>query len=280
MKIKSLIVISIFISSFILGCNSDESITDPPEKVVDSLQVEGFELVWNDEFNVDGKPDESKWGYDIKSPGWVNNELQYYTSDSINVRVKNGKLEIEAHYYSSPEDQYTSARIVSRNKGDWLYGRVEVKAKLPAGIGTWPAIWMLPTDWEYGGWPASGEIDIMEHVGYDQNVIHGTVHTESFNHTKNTQVGNQITIPTASIDYHIYAIEWMEDRIDFYVDDNKYFTFENQNKTYNEWPFDKRFHLIMNIAIGGMWGGVQGVDNSVFPVQMDIEYVRVYKKVE
>ena len=120
MKIKTLILISIFISSFILGCNSEGSINDPLEKNIDSLEVEGFELVWNDEFNVDGKPDETKWGYDIKNPGWVNNELQYYTSDSVNVRVNNGKLEIEAHYYPNSNFKYTSARIVTRNQGDWL----------------------------------------------------------------------------------------------------------------------------------------------------------------
>lgn len=282
MKIKSLIVFSLIISSFILGCNSEESINTPPvdNSDPDSVKVEGYKLVWNDEFNVDGKPDETKWGYDIWNPGRVNDELQYYTSNSVNVRVKNGKLEIESHYYSSHEDQYTSARIVSRNKGDWLYGRVEVKAKLPTGRGTWPAIWMLPTDREYGGWPASGEIDIMEHVGYDPNVIVGTVHTKAFNHTIGTHVGSNIRIPTAISDYHVYAIEWSEERIDFYVDDNKYFSFDNQNKSSEEWPFDKRFHLIMNIAVGGSWGGVQGVDNYIFPAQMDIEYVRVYEKVE
>lgn len=145
-------------------------------------------------------------------------------------------------------------------------------------MGTWPAIWMLPTDWEYGGWPSSGEIDIMEHVGYQPNVVHGTVHTEAFNHTIGSQVGNNVTIPTAISDYHIYAIEWYEDRIDFYIDDNKYFFFKDQNKSYREWPFDKRFHLIMNIAFGGNWGGAEGIDNSIFPVQMDIEYVRVYEK--
>ncbi len=280
MKLKTLIIFSIFISGFILGCNSEESINNPSDDNSDSLEVEGFNLVWNDEFNVDGKPDESKWGYDIGGHGWGNNELQYYTSDSVNVRVNNGKLVIETHYYPTLNIKYTSARVVTKNKGDWLYGRVEVKAKLPAGLGTWPAIWMLPTDWEYGGWPASGEIDIMEHVGYDPNVIHGTVHTEAFNHSIGSQVGNNVTIPTAISDYHIYTIEWYEDRIDFFIDDNKYFFFENQNKSYREWPFDKRFHLIMNIAFGGNWGGAQGIDNSIFPVQMDIEYVRVYKKVE
>lgn len=278
MKIKTLVIFGLFISSFILGCSSDETINNPPTEDSDSLKVEGYNLVWNDEFNVDGKPDDTKWDYDIGGNGWGNNELQYYTSDSINVRVKNGKLQIEAHYYPNLDIKYTSARIVTKNKGDWLYGRVEVKAKIPAGLGTWPAIWMLPTDWEYGGWPASGEIDIMEHVGYEPNVIHGTVHTEAFNHKIGSQVGNNITIPTAISDYHVYAIEWNEDRIDFYIDDNKYFFFENQNKSYREWPFDKRFHLIMNIAFGGNWGGAQGIDNSIFPVQMDIDYVRVYEK--
>ena len=278
MKIKNLIIIGMFISGFILGCNSEESINNPSDDKSDSLKVEGFNLVWNDEFNVDGKPDDTKWDYDIGGHGWGNNELQYYTSDSVNVRVNNGKLEIEAHYYPNSTVEYTSARIVTKSKGDWLYGRVEVKAKLPAGLGTWPAIWMLPTDWEYGGWPASGEIDIMEHVGYEPNVVHGTVHTEAFNHSIGTQFGDQLTIPTAISDFHIYAIEWSEDKIDFYIDDNKYFTFNNVNLTYKEWPFDKRFHLIMNIAFGGNWGGAQGIDNSIFPVQMDVEYVRVYEK--
>lgn len=132
MKIKNLILLSILISSFILGCNDKESINNPSKGDSDSLEVEGFNLVWNDEFNVDGKPDESKWDYDIGGDGWGNNELQYYTSDSANVRVNNGKLEIEAHYYPNLKIKYTSARILTRNKGDWKYGRVEIKAKLPA----------------------------------------------------------------------------------------------------------------------------------------------------
>ncbi|MCK5457593.1 MAG: glycoside hydrolase family 16 protein [Melioribacteraceae bacterium] len=278
MKIKNLISISLFISSFILGCNSEESINTPQVgSDPDSVKVEGYKLVWSDEFNIDGKPDTTKWGYDIWNPGRVNDELQYYTSDSVNVRVNNGKLEIEVQYFPNPVPQYTSARIVSREKGDWKYGRVEVKAKLPAGLGTWPAIWMLPTDWAYGDWPKSGEIDIMEHVGWNPNVIFGTVHTESYNHIEKTQVGKSITIPTAIYDFHVYAIDWDEDKIDFFVDGEKYFTFENENISSAEWPFDQRFHLIMNVALGG-WGGV--VDDTIFPVQMDIEYVRVYKKVE
>ena len=278
MKIKKFILISILISSFVFGCSSDENVNNPVDDNQDSLKVEGFNLVWNDEFNVDGKPDESKWDYDIGGNGWGNNELQYYTSDSVNVRANNGKLELEAHYYENAEIKYTSARIVTRYKGDWLYGRIDIKAKLPAGLGTWPAIWMLPTDWNYGNWPNSGEIDIMEHVGYDQNKIHGSIHTESYNHKIGTQKSGQIVIPTASTKFHLYSIEWSTEKIDFYVDDQKYFSFANENKSASEWPFDKRFHLIMNIAFGGDWGGAQGIDNSIFPVKMEVEYVRVYEK--
>jgi len=274
---KTIIILGICILSFPLGCSNEENTNNPTDEK-DSLKIEGFNLVWNDEFNIDGKPDDSKWGYDIGGHGWGNNELQFYTSDSVNVRVNKGNLELEAHYSEDAAIKYTSARIITKSKGDWKYGRVEVKAKLPYGLGTWPAIWMLPTDWEYGGWPSSGEIDIMEHVGYDPNVIHGTVHTEAFNHSIGTEVGEQLKIPTAITAFHTYAIEWYENKIDFYIDDNKYFTFENQEKTYKEWPFDKRFHLIMNIAFGGNWGGAQGIDNSIFPVKMEVQYVRVYKK--
>ena len=172
--------------------------------------------------------------------------------------------------------EYTSARLVSRDKGDWTYGRFEIRAKLPRGRGTWPAIWMLPTDWEYGGWPGSGEIDIMEHVGYDMNVVHSTVHTESYHHSIGTQKGESILVDDVDTSFHVYAVEWRPDRIDAFVDGQKYFTFVNEGTGYQEWPFDKRFHLLLNIAVGGSWGGAQGVDNSIFPQQLVIDYVRVY----
>jgi len=152
-----------------------------------------------------------------------------------------------------------------------------VRAKLPKGRGTWPAIWMLPTDWEYGNWPRSGEIDIMEHVGYDQGNIHGTVHTDAFNHTKGTQRGGSIMAPMASEEFLVYSINWDAEKIDFYIDNRLYFTFENTGKGFSEWPFDKRFHLILNIAVGGAWGGAQGVDESIFPQTMQIDYVRVFQ---
>jgi len=234
-------------------------------------------LVWQDEFDYTGLPDSDKWGYDIGGSGWGNNELQYYTeADTNNARVENGSLVIEAHKESYSGSDYTSARLVTKNKGDWKYGRFEIKARVPAGTGTWPAVWMLPTDWEYGGWPSSGEIDIMEYVGYEPNVIHQTVHTQAYNHQSGTQQGNTSNVETAEEEFHLYAIEWTEDKIDFFVDGRLRFTFENEG-TWQKWPFDKRFHLLLNVAIGGDWGGAQGVDDSIFPVQMEVDYVRVYQ---
>ena len=170
--------------------------------------------------------------------------------------------------------------MITKGKGDWLYGRFEIKAKLPTGLGTWPAIWMLPTDWEYGNWPASGEIDIMENVGFVPDTIIGTVHTESYNHIIGTQKTDSLFIPTNFTDFHVYALEWEENEIRIYVDDTNYFTFNNEGKSFKEWPFDKRFHLLLNVAIGGNWGGQKGVDDSLFPHRFLIDYVRVYQKVE
>ncbi len=231
-------------------------------------------ILWNDEFDYSGAPDTKKWGYDLGGGGWGNNELQTYTNSRDNSWVEDGKLFIKA---IKKNNSWTSARLVTKGKGDWLYGRIEVRAKVPAGTGIWSAIWMLPTDWEYGGWPKSGEIDIMEHVGYDVNRIYGTVHTEAFNHTLGTQQGSNILIPTAYNEFHDYAVEWDQEKIKIFVDDKLYFTFNNQHKTYKEWPFDKREHLLLNIAIGGSWGGAQGIDPNISEAVMEIEHVRVYE---
>ncbi len=235
-------------------------------------------LVWSDEFNYTGVPDNSKWGYDIGGGGWGNNELQYYTDRSENARVENGSLIIEAKKETYSGKDYTSTRLISKNKGDWLYGKFEIRAKLPEGRGTWPAIWMLPTDWEYGDWPGSGEIDIMEHVGYDQGTIHGTVHTQSYNHSIGTQKSATVQSNDVSSAFHTYSLIWTPFKIDVFMDNVKYYTFINENNSFAEWPFDKRFHLIMNIAVGGDWGGVQGVDDSIFPQTLAVDYVRVYEK--
>lgn len=236
------------------------------------------QLVWSDEFDISGVPDTTKWNYDIGDGGWGNNELQFYTNDLANAHVENGLLIIEAKLDSSAEKMYTSARMITKQKGDWLYGRIEVRAKLPRGKGTWPAIWMLPTDWKYGDWPTSGEIDIMEHVGYDPGVIHGTIHTQSYNHIKGTQKEGKINIEDAQDAFHVYAINWTENKIEFFVDDRLYhFVDRDPKDDFKGWPFDQRFHLILNIAIGGNWGGKEGVDNSIWPQRMEIDYVRVYQ---
>ncbi len=231
-------------------------------------------LLWNDEFDYSGAPDTKKWGYDLGGGGWGNNELQTYTNSRDNSWVEDGKLFIKA---IKKNNSWSSARLVTKGKGDWLYGRIEVRAKVPAGTGIWSAIWMLPTDWEYGGWPKSGEIDIMEHVGYDVNRIYGTVHTESLNHSLGTQQGSNILVQTAYDEFHNYAVEWDKEKIKIFVDGNLYFTFNNRHTTYKEWPFDKREHLLLNIAIGGSWGGAQGIDPNISEAIMEIEHVRVYE---
>ncbi len=286
MESENQIVISIIKRSFIIAlfcglisCSQlQNKINNKSNKVVKLSTKNEYKLVWSDEFDEQGKPDTNKWVYDIGGNRWGNSELQYYSSQSENVRVENGKLIIEARNYRGQKIKYTSARIKTKGNGDWLYGRVEVKAKIPTGKGTWPAIWMLPTENKYGNWPASGEIDIMEHVGFEPNVIHGTVHTKKFNHTLGTQKGAEISVSTATTAFHIYSIEWDKNKIDFFVDDEKYFTFTNQHKSYKEWPFDQKFFLIINLAIGGNWGGLKGVDDTIFPARMIIDYVRIYKK--
>lgn len=256
------------------GCSKDDSTTTPSD---DIPEIPGYTLVWNDEFNSQNI-DLTKWEHEVNGDGGGNNELQYYTNLPTNSFIENGHLVVKAIYENYQSRDFTSARMRTKYKGDWLYGRVEVRAKIPTGLGTWPAIWMLPTDWEYGDWPSSGEIDIMEHVGYDPNVIHGSIHTLAYNHIIGTQKTATLTIPTATTEFHLYAIEWFEDHIDFFIDSTKYLTFTNENKGWQYWPFDKRFHLILNLAVGGNWGGAQGIDVADFPAQMEVDYVRVYKK--
>jgi beta-glucanase (GH16 family) len=238
-----------------------------------------WQLVWSDEFNYNGLPDSAKWGYDTGGSGWGNNELQYYIkNDTSNAVVHNGVLYIIARKTQKENKAFTSARLVTKNKGDWANGKIEVSAKLPAGRGLWPAIWMLPTDWEYGGWPKSGEIDIMEHVGFKKDSVFFSIHTESFNHVIGTQKTKGIKIIDPYNSFHVYAIEWDQQKIDFLLDNSLVFSYANSGNGPREWPFDKRFHLLLNIAVGGNWGGQQGVDDTIFPASMLIDYVRVYEK--
>jgi beta-glucanase (GH16 family) len=239
-----------------------------------------WSLVWADEFDVDGAPDSTRWNYEVQDAGWVNDELQAYTMDSKNVRVEGGVLILEAHKESGEAPAYTSGRIHGSGKGDVLYGRVDVRAKLPAGVGSWPAIWMFPTwPWSYGDWPDSGEIDIMEHVGHDLGVVHASVHTAAYNWPDGTQKTELTQVPTVSTEFHVYSLEWEEDELRVSVDGSQFFAFANEATGNDVWPFDQPFHLILNVAVGGIWGGNEGVEPNDFPLRMEVDYVRVYERI-
>ncbi len=238
------------------------------------------ELVWFDEFDVDGLPDSSRWGYATGGHGWGNSELQYYTDARLeNARVRGGRLIITARRENFSGNFYTSTRLISRGKGDWKYGRFEIRARLPEGRGTWPAIWMMPSDWEFsmGGWPDVGEIDIMEHVGHDPGMVHASAHSAAHQWQNGTQKTGSVRVEDATRDFRTYALDWTGERIEASVEGRTYFTYENDGKGPRSWPFDKPFYLILNIAVGGAWGGVAGVDSTAFPQSMEVDYVRVYK---
>lgn len=236
----------------------------------------GKQLVWRDEFDYSGAPAGNLWDYDLGAGGWGNNELQTYTNNRVNSNVANGVLTIKA--VKDGAGSWSSARLVSRNKGDWTYGYYEVRAKLPVGRGTWPAIWMLPTDRVYGSWPKSGEIDIMEHVGYDQDVIHTTIHTEAYNHMIGTQKVRYARVNGVSTDFHTYGILWEPQKITWYVDGQEFFSVSRAaGDGWAQWPFDQRFHLLLNVAMGGNWGGAMGMDPALTSAAMDIDYVRIYQ---
>lgn len=236
---------------------------------------EPWELVWSDEFEYSGSPDPEYWDYEI---GHIRNrELQYYSDQLQNVRVEDGKCIIVARLEA--EDSITSASINTRDKVDFLYGRVEIRARIPSALGTWPAIWMMGTNRSELGWPACGEIDIMEHVGYDPDRIHANIHTKAYNHVLGTSKGNRIEVKDPWADFHIFAVEWYEDHMDFFFDDSLYFSFQNDGASnHDTWPFDKPHYLLLNLAYGGSWGGQQGVDTTLLPQQYEIDYVRFYKK--
>ncbi len=237
-----------------------------------------YTLVWSDEFDRAGLPDPSKWNYDTGGHGWGNNELQYYTqSRKENARVENGLLIIEARREKWENREYTSSRLVTKGKGDWQYAKIEVRAKLPKGLGTWPAIWMLGSKTPLK-WPDDGEIDIMEHVGYDPGQVHGSVHCKKYYHVIGTQKTGKTTVPDFADKFHVYEVEYTKDSVIVGIDGKPYFRFANEHSGYDAWPFDNKMHLLLNIAVGGNWGGAKGVDEKIWPVKMEVDYVRVYQK--
>lgn len=272
----------LLMTTFLVSCIEKEELVKmeatPDSKVpyLDDIWV----AVWADEFDGDTL-DMTKWSYEIDGGGGGNNELQYYTNN--NATVKDGILTITAKKDDQGHD-YTSSRIVTRGKGDFTYGRIQASIKVPDGRGTWPAFWMMPTRSPHGIWPRSGEIDIMEHVGYDNQMIHNSIHTLKYHHSVGTGRGNSIKIPTATTEFHLYEIIWEPGIIMGYVDGELYSTFkytagfEREVEFYEVFPFYYDFFIILNLAIGGDWGGQQGVDDSLFPHEYEIDFVRVYQK--
>lgn len=226
-------------------------------------------LIWSEEFNSPGAPDPGKWGYDLGAGGWGNNELQYYTNRLDNAIVSGGTLKIIAQKEAYNGSPYTSARLLSKDKFSFKYGKVEARAKLPAGAGTWPAIWMLGNNITTAGWPACGEIDIMEHRGSELNKIFGTVHHPG--HSGGNADGGTVTIPNVSTEFHIYGVEWTATSIKFSVDNQVFYTFPNNNTL----PFNQNFFLILNVAMGGTFGGA--VDPALTSAIMEIDYIKVYQ---
>lgn len=284
--LKSISLIFVFFLNLSCKKTEEKVIIPDPDVVVTPPKPDVYEISdkikWADEFDAPGSPNSDFWGYDLGGGGWGNNEKQVYTKDPENVIIKGGNLNIVAKY-SKDWPNYTSTRLISKGKKDFLYGKLEVRAKLPKGKGTWPAIWTLASQTEYGGnfWPDNGELDIMEHVGFDQDRIHNNIHTRAFHHSIGTNKGNSKPVADVSNKFHTYTLEWLPNIITFYIDGEKNFEFKRESYySWREWPFDKPQHLLLNIAVGGNWGGQQGIDDTVFPQKMEIDYVRYYEAVK
>ena len=237
-----------------------------------------YELVWEDEFLFNGAPSSSRWSYDLGTGnnGWGNNEEQFYTDRTDNVFIENGILNIIAKRENFSGSQFTSARIKTQDKFEFTYGKVEIKAKLPNGKGTWPALWMLGANFPEVGWPTCGELDIMEHVGNNQNVVQASIHTpSSFGGTINT---GSLTVPGVSNEFHVYEMEWTEDLVSFSVDGSKYYTYQPDVQNGDTWPFNTDQFLIFNVAMGGSLGGA--IEAGFTESRMQVDYIKVYQEVE
>ncbi len=244
-----------------------------PEKANDSKvknDRDSWNLVWSDEFDGPNL-DDGKWVREVRDARWINNERQAYTDRPENVRTENGNLVLEGRRDYFKGEEYSSGRVRTEFKASWVEGRIEARMQLPGGIGTWPGFFLLPDDQSLG-WPGMGELDIMEEVGYDSDVILAAHHSNSVHDTATRRV------PAATTEFHTYAAEWGPERIDIFIDDVRFFTTMNQHTGTDQWPFNKNFHIVLALAIGGNWGGIHGVDNSIWPRQLLVDYVRVYKR--
>ena len=251
---------------------------------------EGYQLVWQDEFdgnygyapNENGVPrtelNPDYWTHEVKSAGWVNHELQNYVNHKtpegkLVTELRNGKLRITA---LKENGKVYSGRVYAKVKEGWRYGYIEASIKLPKGKGTWPAFWMMPVN--FRSWPADGEIDIMEEVGYHPDYVSSSLHANAHVHSNGTQVTHEMKCAGAEGEFHTYAILWTAKNITTYVDGKVQLSYDNRGLGRDDWPYDDPFYVIFNLAWGGDWGGAQGVDESALPATMEVDYIRVFQK--
>lgn len=271
----------------LLGVAAGSTSAQPIAQVEPDHAPAGYAKVFDDEFSG-ASIDASKWAYDVhrNAAGWYNQEKQYYAAARPeNARIEHGNLVIEARaeqldkarYPDFGGQHYTSTRLFTNGRASWTYGFYEIRAKIPCGRGTWPAIWMLPED-PKSIWPDGGEIDIMEHVGFDPNVIHQTLITRAFNYESGSEQTKAFPVADACTAFHRYQLLWTDKFIVTGIDDEAKFMMKNVAKGRDRWPFDRPMHLLLNIAVGGSWGGQKGIDAKAFPARMEVDYVRVYQK--
>ena len=239
---------------------------------------EGYSLVWQDEFDKGSELNANDWTHEVKNSGWVNNELQNYVNHKtpegrLVTQIKNGALHITA---LKENGKVYSGRVYAKVKSGWTYGYIEARIKLPKGKGTWPAFWMMPVNFK--SWPADGEIDIMEEVGYHPDYVSSSLHANAHVHSNNTQITHEMKCSGAEGEFHTYAILWTAKNITTYVDGQVQLSYDNRGLGRDDWPYDDPFYVILNLAWGGSWGGAQGVDESALPCTMEVDYVRVFQK--
>ena len=262
----------------IMSGNTRKSIAVTQDASVESNAPEGYKLVWNDEFNSGSELNAGDWTHEVWGKGRVNNELQEYVNHktpegNLVTEVKNGTLRITA---LKENGKIYSGRVYAKVKEGWTYGYIEASIKLPKGKGTWPAFWMMPVN--FTSWPADGEIDIMEEVGYHPDYVSSSLHANAHVHTAGTQVTHEMYCAGAEGEFHTYAILWTAENITTYVDGREQLSYNNRGLGRDDWPYDDPFYVILNLAWGGDWGGAQGVDESALPATMEIDYVRVFQK--
>jgi beta-glucanase (GH16 family) len=257
-----------------LGVSGSEEFKPGPAEAAARYASAQWRLVWNDEFEEGTAPSRLRWNYE---EGRVrNHELQYYTVDRReNARIENGDLVITGRREPYRGADYTSASLTTRGHCTFTYGKVEIRAKVPRGRGTWPALWFLGAD-PGARWPMCGEVDLMENVGFDPDKLHFTVHTGAFNHVKKTQRGTTVVLERPLEGYHRYGLIWTHERIEFFLEGEKVYEFANDGKGKADWPFDSPMYLLINLALGGDWGGAKGMDDSALPAEFRVDYVRVW----